>query len=146
MRGRVIVGQVVILAALAVCLKVYIPRMEKARVAAEVLHREEKIETVYQSLVIEDTGREVQTPEAKGPAHPFRLRSTASVAEVEQALGAPQSEQRDFRRGLHLTWKGSHHTLEASFNSGRLYCLTLTDRRTGHGASVFESSLFWRPF
>ncbi|MGO9275753.1 MAG: hypothetical protein ACLQOO_36855 [Terriglobia bacterium] len=146
MRAKVIVAQVVIVAGLVVWLKVCMPRMEKARAAAEVVEREKKIEMVYQSMVVEDTSREVQTPEAKGPAHPLRLRSIAPVDKVEQALGVPDSQQRDFRGGMHLTWTGNHHTLEASFDSGRLYCLTITDRKTGHGSMVFESSLYWHPF
>jgi len=148
MRTKVIVAQVVILAGVAVWLKVCIPRMEKDRAAAAVLGREEKIQTSYQSMVIEDTSREVEAPEAKanGAVHPLRLRTIATVDEVEQALGAPNSQQSDFRGGIHLTWTGSQHTLEASFNNGRLYCLTITDRTTRHGTMVFESSLYWRPF
>jgi hypothetical protein len=148
MRAKVIVAQFVILAGVAVWLKVYIPRMEAARAATAVLEREKRIQTSYQSMVVEDTNREVEAPEskAKGPVHPLRLRTSASVGEVEQTLGAPDSEQSDFRGGLHLMWAGSQHTLEASFNRGRLYCLTITDRQTGHGSMVFESSLYWRPF
>jgi hypothetical protein len=145
MRAKVIVAQVVILAGAAVWLKVYIPRMEKARAAAAVLAREKKIETFYQSMAVEDTSREVEA-KAGGPARPLRLRSSAPVDEVEQALGTADSQSRDFRGGLHLVWTGKDHTLEASFNNGRLYCLTITDRQTGHGAMVFESSLYWRPF
>jgi len=148
MRAKVIVAQVVIVAGVVLWLRIYIPRLEKARASAAVVARERKIETFYQSMVVEDESREVAAPEAKadGPVHPLRLRSIAPVAEVEQALGVPDSQQRDFRGGLHLTWTGTHHTFEASFNSGRLYCLTITDRRTGHGAMVFESSLYWHPF
>jgi len=148
MRAKVIVAQVVILAAVAVWLKVCIPRMEKARATAEVVLREKKIETFYQSIVVEDTSRKLAPQQEKlnGPAHPLRLGTSAPVDEVEQALGAPESQQRDFRGGMHLTWTGTRHTLEASFNDGRLYCLTITDRRTGHGAMVFESSLYWHPF
>jgi hypothetical protein len=145
MRAKAIVAQIVILAGVAVGLKVCIPRMEKARAAAAVLEREKRIETFYQSMVVQDTSRAVEAT-ADGPAHPLRLRSSAPVDEVEQSLGTPGSQSRDFRGGLHLTWTGKYHTLEASFNNGRLYCLTVTDRGTGHGTMVFESSLYWRPF
>jgi len=120
--------------------------MEKARAAAEVAAGEKKIETFYQSIVVADPSREVTRPDAKGPEHPLRLRQTSSVDEVEQALGAPNGERRDFAGGMHLTWTGSKHTLEASFNQGRLYCLTLTDCQTGRGAMVFESSTYFHPF
>jgi hypothetical protein len=52
----------------------------------------------------------------------------------------------DFRGGQHLTWIGPRHRLEASFDKGRLYALTLTDLQTGHGMQVFESSAEWRAF
>ena len=66
--------------------------------------------------------------------------------EVRQALGAPDTSTTDFAGGLHLTWIGTGHTLEASFNHGQLYCLSLKDTSTGHGASVYESSANWQPF
>ena len=146
MRNKVIAAQAVIVLLVVVWFKVYLPRMEKARAMAEVLARENRIEAFYQSMAVEDSSREVVPPGGQAPTHPLQLRETPSVGEVEQALGAPGGEQRDFAGGMHLTWTGTRHTLEASFNHGRLYCLTFTDRQTGHGALVYESSQYWHPF
>jgi hypothetical protein len=79
-------------------------------------------------------------------ARPQRLRLTPEVAEVERQLGAPEQTMTDFRGGQHLTWIGTRLKLEASFNKGQLYALTITDLKTGHGEQVFESSALWRAF
>ncbi len=142
---RVIVIQLVIIAGLAAFLKLYLPRMEKARATADLDRRESRIENFFKEMVVEDSGRMVEAP-GGGETHPQRLRSTPSVREVEQALGGPDTSTTDFAGGLHLTWIGTRQTLEASFNHGRLYCLTLKNRRTGHGVNVFESSANWQPF
>ena len=145
---RVILIQLAILASLALFYFLYLPYREKSRAAAEGREREQKIETLFRSLVVEDAGREVEAPttEGKTRAHPQRLRRTPQVGEVEQALGLPDRRTTDFRGGLHLNWTGTEHQLEASFDRGRLYCLQLENLRTGHGALVFESSFGWHPF
>jgi hypothetical protein len=157
---RVILIQLAILASLAAFYGLYLPFREKSRAAAEAEERELRIESLYQSLVVEDAspaGGGMEVPGAgpapygaraggKTRAHPQRLNRTPSVGEVVQALGLPDRRATDFRSGLHLTWTGTEHSLEASFDQGRLYCLRREDRRTGHGALVFESSFAWHPF
>ena len=145
---RAIVIQVVILivaAGLLAYVKVYLPRMEKAQAAAQIASRETHIKDFFDEMVAEDSSRTVEAPDV-GETHPQSLRSTPSVDEVQQALGAPDTSTTDFAGGLHLTWIGTGHTLEASFNHGQLYCLSLKDRSTGHGSNVYESSANWQPF
>ncbi len=62
------------------------------------------------------------------------------------SCGLPDRRTIDIRGGLHITWTGTGHALEAAFDHGRLYCLRHEDLRTGHGALVFESSDAWHPF
>jgi hypothetical protein len=148
---RVILIQLAILASLAAFYGLYLPFRAKSRAEAEAEERELRIETLFQSLVVEDAspaGGGVEVPGASGKtrAHPQRLNRTPSVGEVVRALGLPDRRATDFRSGLHLTWTGTEHTLQASFDRGRLYCLRWEDRRTGHGALVFESSFAWHPF
>ena len=145
---RVIVIQVVILivaAGLFAYVKIYLPRMEKAQAAAQIASRESRIKGFFYEMVAEDSSRTVEAP-GVGETHPQSLRGTPSVDEVQQALGAPDTSTTDFAGGLHLTWIGTQHTLEASFNRGQLYCLSLKNRSTGHGANVYESSANWQPF
>ena len=148
MPKRVIVIQLVIIAGLFAFIKIYLPRMEKTKAAARLDERESRIKEFFKSVVVDASGRSVAPPSANGnmPSHPQTLRSTPSMQDVEQALGAPDTSSTDFRGGLHLTWTGTLHRLEGSFNRGRLYCLTLTNLRTGHGESVFESSASWQSF
>ena len=80
------------------------------------------------------------------PARPQQLRIFPPVDEVQQALGAPSASMTDFRGGQHLTWIGTRHSLEVSFDKGHLYALTLTDLESGHGATIYESPTFWRKF
>jgi len=145
---RVALIQLALLASLAAFYLLYLPYREKSRAAAEAQEREQKIETLFQSLVVEDASREVEVPgtDGKTRAHPQRLTRTPPVDEVERALGLPDRRTTDFRSGLHLTWTGTEHQLEASFDRGRLYCLRLENLRSGHGALVFESSFGWHPF
>jgi hypothetical protein len=153
---RVILIQLAILASLAAFYFLYLPYRQKSRAAAEAEERELRIETLYQSLVVEDVSREVlisPSPDGevrgaggKTRAHPQRLTRMPSVQEIEQALGLADRRAVDFRSGLHLTWTGTAHSLEASFDQGRLYCLRWEDLRTGHGALVFESIYAWHPF
>jgi hypothetical protein len=146
-RTKAIIIQAVIVAGVLAWFKVCLPRIERAQAASEAREREKRIEAFFQSIVADDPSREIEVPEANGEKrHPQRLRRAASVEEVEQALGAPDSRTSDFREGLHLTWTGDAHKLEASFTNARLYCLRREDRRTGHGTMVFESGWYWAVF
>ncbi len=145
---RVIIIQLAILAGLAAWFKLALPRIEKARAESRAAEREQRLMEFFQANVLDDPSREVEVPagSADSHAHPQRLRAIVGVQDVMQALGVPDARTSDFRGGVHLTWRGTQHTLEAAFNQGRLYCLRLEDRQTGHGALVFESSLYWHPF
>ena len=148
MPRRLIAIQFAILASLAAFFFLYLPYRPKSRAAAEARERELNIETLFQSLVVEDARSEVELPGTGGKehVHPQRLNYMPTVDEVVQALGLPGRRTTDFRNGLHLTWTGTAHSLEAAFDRGRLYCLRREDLRTGHGALVFESSVAWHPF
>ncbi len=142
---RTIAIQLALLAGVVAFYKLYLPHREKVRAAAAADERERRIEQILPSLVVEDASHEVPAS-GGGQVHPQKLASTPSVDEFEQALGVPDERRTDFRGGLHLIWSGTEHELEASFDHGRLYCLRVEDRRTGHGALIFESSWGWRPF
>jgi hypothetical protein len=137
---RVIVIQLVIIAGLIAFLKIYLPHREKANAAARLDERESRIEKFFKSMVVEDSRAGTSGANAQS------LRNTPSMQDVEQALGAPDTSSTDFAGGLHLTWIGARHSLEAGFDRGRLYFLTLTNRSTGHGVTVFESSASRRTF
>jgi len=145
---RLMAIQFAILASLAAFYFLYLPYRSKSRAAAEAQERELKIEALFESLVVEDTRGEVELPGTGGQVrvHPQRLSRTSAVDEVVQALGLPDRRTTDFESGLHMTWTGTAHSLEASFDHGLLYCLRREDLRTGHGAFVFESSDAWHPF
>lgn len=143
---RAIAIQLALLAGVVAFFKLYLPYREKVRAAAAADERERRIEQLLPSLVADDTSREVPAPGGGGQVHPQRLASTPTLDEVEQALGVPDRRTTDFRGGLHLIWDGTEHELEASFDHGRLYCLRVESRRTGHGALIFDSSWGWRPF
>ena len=147
-RARVVFVQVVIIAGLIAYFKILVPRIEKARAAAETAKREETIRSFVQSVVVEAGGQEAEAPAKDGEAsaRAQRLRFTPSVSEVEQALGAPDQTMTDFRGGHHLTWIGTRHKLDVSFDKGRLYALTLSDLATGHGMTVYGSSVQYRQF
>ena len=145
---RFIAIQLAIVAGLAAFYFLYLPYRPTSQAAAEAKERELKIEALFQSLVEEDSRGEVELPGTGGKArvHPQRLNNTPAVDEVVEALGVPDQRTTDFRGGLHMTWTGTAHSLEAAFDHGRLYCLRHEDLRTGHGALVFESTAGWRPF
>jgi len=145
---RLMAIQFAILASLAAFYFLYLPYRTKSRAEAEAEERELKIEALFESLVIEDTHGEVELPGTGGKArvHPQRLNGMPAVDEVVHELGLPDRRTTDFQSGLHMTWTGTAHSLEASFDRGRLYCLRREDLRTGHGALVFESSVAWHPF
>ena len=120
-------------------------RIGRRRAAAT---REQKINALFQDSVVEDSTHEISVPleGAIVKRHPQRLRTMFSPQEAESTLGVPDTTTTDFRGGQHLTWMGTTHKLEASFNAGRLYCLTLEDRATGHGVLVYESPESWHPY
>ena len=146
MPKRMMAIQFAILASLAAFYFLYLPYRSGFQAAAEAQKRELKIEALSQSLVVEDTHSEVEATGGGGKVHPQRLNRLPAVDEFVRTLGLPDRRTTDFRGGLHITWTGTAHSLEAAFDSGRLYCLRHEDLRTGHGALVFESSTAWRPF
>ena len=145
---KLIAIQFAILAGLAAFYFLYLPYRLKSQAAAEAQERELRIEALFRSLVVEDARGEVELPGTAGKVrvHPQRLNRLLAVDEVVRALGLPDRRMTDFRTGLHMTWTGTAHSLQASFDRGRLYCLRREDLRTRHGALVFESSASWQPF
>jgi hypothetical protein len=141
----VLLVQALIISTVLLFLYFYLPRLERSKTAAAVADREARIQHYFESISVQELGREVET-EGGTRAHPQQLRTTPTVDEVEQALGAPQARSTDVEGGLHLTWIGDSHRLTASFNHGRLYSLNDEDQHTGHGVVVFESSLYWHTY
>lgn len=127
---RMILIQVVIIAGLIGFIEFYLPHMEKARAAARVAQRESHIEQFFNSIV----------GNSNSGAQSHSLRSTPSMQEVEQRLGPPDTSSTDFRGGLHLTWVGTRHSLQCSFNKGQLYYLTFTNRSTGESVTASAPS------
>jgi len=148
LRTRTIVIQVAIVLAVIFWFTLGLPEIRKERAAAELARQEQKIEAFLQSVVVEAGGEEIEVPTVEGVrrVRPQRLRITPAVGDVQLTLGAPDQRLTDFRGGQHLTWLGTRHKLEASFDKGRLYAVTLTDLQTGHGMTVYESSAHYRPF
>jgi hypothetical protein len=142
---KIIVVQAVLIVLVIGWYKVCLPRFERAHAAALAADRERRIEDYEQEMIVEDTRREVTSPSGAS-VHPQQLKSTPDVDEVEHDLGVPQTSMTDFSGGYHLTWIGTAHKLQASFNKGQLYSISIEDLATGHGAEVFESSDEWRPF
>ena len=145
---RVIAIQLAIMTGLAAFYFLYLPYRQQSQSAAEAQERELKTQALFESLVVEDAHSEVELPGTGGKArvHPQRLSRLPPLDEVVDALGLPNQRTTDFLGGLHITWTGNAHSLEASFVGGRLYCLRRENLRTGHGALVFESSVAWHPF
>lgn len=145
---RVIVIQLLILAALVAFYELYLPHRARELAGGATATREEKITALFQDAVVEDSRHEISVPleGAIVKRHPQRLRIVFSPREAEAELGAPDATTLDFRGGQHLTWLGTAHKLEAAFNAGRLYCLTFEDRATGHGVLVYESLSSWHPY
>ncbi len=132
-RAKIFLIQGAVIVALIVGLRFYWPYLRRERAAHRAAVREQKIETAFGALV---------EPAASGESGPDagqsqELRRAATVDEVQQTLGAPQISMTDYAGGQHLTWIGTNHKLEAAFNKGRLYALTLTNLKTGHGEMVF---------
>ena len=139
--------QVVILLGLLTAYKLYLPRHTRELTARAAAARETSIDALYQSSV-EDSASEISVP-VDGMTvkrHPQRLRTTFSPHDAESKLGIPDKNISDFRGGQHLTWVGTAHTLQAAFDAGRLYYLSLEDRATGHGARVYASFDLWGPY
>jgi len=147
-RTRTIVIQVAIVAGVILWLTLGLPKYRKEKAAAELARREQKIEAFLQSTVVERAGEEIEVPTADGlrRVHPQRLRIMPAVGDVQQELGAPDQSMTDAQGGQHLIWIGTRHKLNASFNKGRLYAVTLTNLQTGHGMTVYESAAQYHPF
>lgn len=145
---RIIVIQLVILGGLVVFFKLYLPHHARDLAGRAAATREQKINALFQDAVEEDSTQEISVPlnGAIVKRHPQKLRITFSPQDAESTLGVPDSAAIDFQGGQHLTWLGTAHKLEASFNAGRLYCLALEDRSTGHGVMVFASISSWHPY
>lgn len=145
---RVILVQLSIVLGLVAFYKLYLPHRGRALAKQEAATREQRINTLFRDSVEEDSTREIPVPldGSVVKRHPQRLRTVLSPEDVESTAGAPDSATTDFRGDQHLTWLGTAHKLEASFNAGRLYCLQLEDRASGHGVMVFESYASWHPY
>lgn len=145
---RIIVIQLLILSGLVAFYNLYLPYRARDLAGRAAATREQKINALFQDSVVEDSTHEISVP-LEGvivKRHPQRLRTTFSPQQAESTLGLPNAATPDFRGGQHLTWLGTSHKLEASFNAGHLYCLTFEDRATGHGVLVYESIWSWHPY
>lgn len=145
---RFIMIQLLLLGGLVAFERFCLPGLLRDSAGKAAATREQRINALFQNSVVEDATREVSVP-LRGTIvkrHPKRLCATFSPQEAETELGVPTTTTTDFRGGQHLTWLGTSHKLTASFNAGRLYCLTREDRATAHGEMVYESPKAWRPF
>lgn len=140
--------QSLLLLGLVAFFKFYLPHRARQTAVRDVAAREQKINALFQDSVEQDSMQEISVPVdgAMEKRYPQKLRVPLSLQEAESALGIPDTNTTDFQGGQHLTWTGTAHKLEASFMAGRLYCLALEDRSTGHGAMVFQSYQSWRPY
>jgi hypothetical protein len=145
---KALVVQLAILAGVVVFYKAYLPRMQKAQLAAAARAQEERIQAFVKSTIAEDPDREAAGTGTDGESllHAQKLLRTLSLDETQQALGAPGSEFTDFREGQHLIWTGTTHRLEAVFDQGKLSILRFENLRTGHGVLVYASSAYWQAF
>ncbi|HTS70319.1 MAG TPA: hypothetical protein VMO17_15165 [Terriglobia bacterium] len=140
--------QLVVVLGLIALYRWYVPYHAREKAAQAAAVREAKITAFFQDAVLEEPKREISVPleGAIVKRHPWRLRTVFSPREATSALGPPDATTFDFRGGQHLTWIGTNHQLEASFEAGRVYCLSLEDRATGHGMIVYESVTSWHPY
>jgi hypothetical protein len=147
-RTRTIVIQVAIVTGVILWLTLGLPKYRKEKTAAALARREQNIESFVQSIVVERGGEEMEVPTVDGVrrVHPQRLRFLPAVGDVQEELGAPDQSMTDAQGGQHLIWIGTRHKLNASFNKGRLYAVTLSDLQTGHGMTVYESAAQYHPF
>jgi hypothetical protein len=146
-RTRTIVIQVAIVTGVILWLTLGLPKYRKEKTAAALARREQNIESFVQSIVVERGGEEMEVPTVDGVrrVHPQRLRFLPAVGDVQEELGAPDQSMTDAQGGQHLIWIGTRHKLNASFNKGRLYAVTLSDLQTGHGMTVYESAAQYHP-
>jgi hypothetical protein len=145
---RIILVQILLLGAVLIFLKVYLPHHQRQLEAERLVQREQKITSFFQNSVVEDSNREISVS-LDGmivKRHPQHLRTVYSPDDVETDLGAPQTSMTDFQGGQHLTWVGTGHRLEAAFTTGRLYCITWADLTTHRGVLVYESEDLWHPY
>jgi hypothetical protein len=145
-RNRAILIQVLFIAGLIVLYKFGLPGVKRMRARAAAEDREQAIMSFFQSITIEVGGSGNQAAGDRQGGVAKRLRETPEVEEVEQQLGAPGQTMVGYGGAQHLTWIGTRHKLQASFNKGQLYALTLTDLKTGHGEQVYKTSAHWRAF
>lgn len=145
---RVILVQVLLLSGLLLFFKFYLPYRERQSARQAVVTREQGIVAFFHDSVETDSDREISVPfdGELVKRHPERLRSLFSPRDAEAELGVPDATATDFSGGQHLTWVGTAHKLEISFNAGRLYCIALEDRGTGHGSLVYASYQLFHPY
>jgi hypothetical protein len=145
---RVIVVQLVVVAGIITFFSLYLPHRTRVQAQRAVVDREQKINDFFRNTVKDDLDHEVSVP-VDGEIvkrHPQVLTANLSPQDVESQLGAPGVSTTDFRGGEHLTWIGTANKLVASFDDGRLYCLTLENRATGHGVMVYQAPDAWHPY
>ncbi len=145
---RVIFVQLVLIAGVITFFSLYLPRRTRALAQREVAGREQKITEFFRSAVKDDSSLEVSVP-VDGEVekrHAQVLTVNLSPQDVQSQLGAAGVSTTDYRGGEHLTWIGTAHKLVASFDDGKLYCLTLEDRATGHGVMVYQTPEAWHPY
>lgn len=145
---RVIVVQFVLVAGVVTFFSLYLPHRTRVLAERALADREQKINDVFRNAVKEDLDHEVSVP-LNGKIekrHPQILTAALSPQDVETQLGVPGNSTTDFRGGEHLTWVGTTHKLVAAFDKGRLYCLALEGRATGHGVMVCQTPETWRPY
>ena len=145
---RFITIQAILLGGLLAFFTLFLPYYHRQSADREAGQREQRINALFENAVEQDTRQQISVPldGAIVKRYPQKLRLALSPQEVENSLGIPARATTDFRGGQHLTWFGTSHKLEASFNAGRLYCLTLEDRLTGHGVMVYASPTSWHPY
>ena len=145
---KVLAVQLAIVGGVVVFYKTYLPRMERARLAAAAGQREQGIQAFVKGTIEEDPDRGVTAtgPDGETLLHAQKLKRPLSLDEVQRALGAPGSEFSDFRQGQHLIWTGTSHRLEAVFDRGALSIVRYENLRSGHGVVVYASGAYWQSF
>ena len=145
---RFLLIQALIVTGLVILVKLVLPYQSRGSAEQRAQTRERKIMGLFHDSVEDLPKREIDAP-LNGEIvkrHPQKLRATMSPQDVEARLGAPDATSTDFKGGQHLIWLGAAHKLDASFNAGRLYALSLEDRTTRHGVTVYESMDLWHPY
>ena len=145
-RSKVILVQAAIIVGLVAYFKVALPKIERARMAARVIAREQAIHAFFQSVTTQVGSADAQEVDGGKSGNALRLRITPDVTEVQRQLGAPDQSMTDFAGAQHLTWFGKDRKLLASFNKGQLYALTISDLAGEHGERVFQTSAEYQKF